>query len=260
MGPRCSTLILCSRWQKRGEGPWHPKVTGRTLSEQEVFEIFSKLVKTMSREKFSYTTDERAYTKLAIATGCRNLHVNEMGGMKRKRIDFLAQVDAPSHIGDTFIRFLATNATSLELDKTLIHSSLAAYHNLLWTTSAESRRLCYLELKGPHREVALLNINTAPFCLDQGLAPMISPNLLPEPVLINHPGAAKIFRREIVAVLAAWYKKAESQDLEVNDTLALFNTIAESNFEKYLATFGSNLPVFTINFDSSASVFAPFQE
>jgi len=226
------------------------KVTGKVLGEDEVQRILERYLKGMTRSKFSYETDEKAYLRLAVATGCRNLHVADMGGMKRKKEAYLQQLAVPEHIGDPFIRFLAVNHTSLELNIEVLHHSLAAYHKVLWTSPSQlASKLCYLEVKGAqHQEQALVHVRTPQFCVDQGLAPMISQQLsCPAPVFINHPDVVRLFRRELVSVMTDDVNQAR-------DILAAYNQMAEQNLEKFWSEYGAGLPVYTVSFDSSAEV------
>jgi len=235
----------------------YTKVSGKTLDAAEVQRVFEKYLKVMTRQKFSYETDEKAYIRLAVATGCKNLHVSEMGGMKHKREAFLSQMARPEHIGDAFIRFLATNATELTITPDYIHHALAAYHNVLWTTPSRlSTKLCYLELKGAHLEAALINIRTPPFCVDQGLAPMVSQQLTcSAPALVNHPEAVRVLRRELVSVLSTLDAAVDAKEV-----MAAFNLLAEANLEKFWGEVGQDLPVYTVEFVNSSPLLSTEEE
>jgi len=226
------------------------KVSKTTPSREEIHLMFERYLRAMTREKFFYETDEKAYTKLAVDTGCRNLHISEIGGMRRKKEEVIAKIALPQHIGDPFIKFLVTNATTLEIETEYVQSALAAYHNVLWTTPSElAHKLCYLELKGPHKEAALINIKTSSFCVDQGLMPLVSSQLAcPAPVFINHPEAAKILRRELATIITL------GTTVSPQDVLSAHNTIAENNFEKFMATFNPIIPTYTVTFQNSASI------
>jgi hypothetical protein len=229
------------------------KVTGKTLSADEVQRVLERYLRTMTRSKFSYETDEKAYIRLAVATGCKNLHVADMGGMKRKKEAYLAQLAVPEHIGDPFIRFLAQNHTELDMPLEVLHNSLAAYHKVLWTSpSLLATKLCYVEVKGaPNREQALIHVRAGQFCVDQGLAPLLSPQLTcPAPVFINHVDFVRLYRRELVSVLT---DNDESRD-KARDVLATFNQIAEQNLDKFWADYGAGLPVYTVEFGNSAPI------
>jgi hypothetical protein len=235
----------------------YAKVTGATLKEEEIDAMFNKYLKVMTRSKFFYQTDERAYMKLALATGCRNLHISEIGGMKRKKEEVLTQIAVPEHIGDPFIRYLATNATSLELNSDYIHAALAAYHRVLWTKpSPLSEKICYLEVKGPHQEAALINIKTPSYCVDQGLAPMVSSQFAcPAPVFVNHVDAVKLLRREMAAIFT------QGTTVSAQDVLTIHNTMAENNLEKFMFNFAPTVPTFTVLFQNSAPILTadPFE-
>lgn len=226
------------------------KLRQKQLTKEEVQHLFEKYLKTMTRSKFTYETDEKAYIRLAVATGCRNLRVAEMGAMKHKREAFLEQVAFPDHIGDPFIKFLAKNATELDLDSEYIHSALAAYHNVLWTNPSKlSKKLCYLETKGPsQQEAAVVFIKTEPYCVDQGLAPMVSQQLAcAAPVYVSHSEAVRVFRRELVSIITEG-----SNDVKPSDVMAALNQFAEANLSKFLAEVAPHLPVYTVEFLNSS--------
>jgi len=229
------------------------KVTGKTLTDDDVLRVFEKYLKVMTRSKFSYETDEKSYLRLAVATGCKNLHVADMGGMKHKKAAYLSMIAAPEHIGDPFIRFLAQNQTDLGLDGDVIRQGLSAYHTVLWSSpSLLSSKLCYLEMKGAsHTEQALIHVRSEQWCVDQGLAPSISSQLTcPAPVFVNHPDAVRLFRRELVSVLTDKEDSAQA----ARDVLAAYNQLAETNLDKFWGDYGAGLPVYTIEFGNSAPV------
>jgi len=229
------------------------KVTGKILSDDDVQRVFEKYLRVMTRSKFSYETDEKAYLRLAVATGCRNLRVADMGGMKHKKEAYLKAIADPDHIGDPFIRFLALNATDLEFPVDAVRQGLSAYHKVLWSApSQNSQKLCYLEMKGaPIKEQALVHLRTEDWCVDQGLAPMISPQLsCPAPVFINHVDHVRLFRRELVSVMT---DAPDTRD-QARDVLAALNQLADNNLDKFWGTYGAGLPVYTVMLSSSAPV------
>jgi len=233
----------------------YTKVSNKVLTEEEVEAVFDRYLKVMTRSKFFYETDERAYLRIAVATGCKNLHVSEMGSMRHKRAEYLSVIDTPEYIGDSFIRFLAQNGTDLGLVPAYVKSALTAYHNALWTKPSEkSQKLCFLEMKGkPNTHAALVNILTPTFCVDQGLAPMASQQLAcSAPVLINHPEAVKILRRELVSV----FNYNTEPKVDPRDVLAAYNAIAQENLEKYWALVGEGLPIYNVEFQNSSPLFA----
>jgi len=226
----------------------YSKVSAATLSVDDITALFEKYLKKTTRAKFSYETDEKSYMRLAVATGCRNLHISELGGMKRKKEAVLALISRPEHIGDPFIRFLATNTTDLDLNPDYIQGALVAYHTVLWTTPSKlAEKLCYLELKGPHKQAALVNIKTPAFCVDQGLAPMVSPLLAcPAPVFIYHPDAVRLLRRELATIFT------HGTQVDPRDVLETHNSLAENNLEKFMVSFAANVPTYTVEFFNSS--------
>jgi len=226
------------------------------LDQKTVDDMLTKYLKTMTREKFFYETDEKSYMKLAIATGCRNLRIADMGGMKRKKEALLAQVGNPDYIGDPFIKFLATNGTDLGLDVKYVAMGLSAFHTALWGPMVNAEKICYQEFKGAHREAALVTIKVPPYCIDQGLVPMISQQMTcPAPVYIHHPDAAKLLRREMVAVLSEGQSAVNPRDF-----LAQFNMIAENNFASWWGSVGAGKGEFTVSFNQKMPNMAAVEE
>jgi len=222
-------------------------VGGVALSQADVTGMLTKYLKTMTREKFTYETDEKAYTKLIIASGCRNLKISQMQGMRRKRNAVISNIDTPSFIGDPFIRFLASNATDLDMDPLYVKMGLTAYHEVLWTgTESIASKLCYLQVKGPHREAALVDVQVPPYCIDQGLAPMVSQQMTcSAPVYVQHSDVVKLLRRELVATLT------EGQTVNPRDMLATFNRLAENNFNAWWGSVGEDKARYTVTFSLS---------
>jgi len=229
------------------------KVSGTVPARADVQTMFERYVKAMTRPKFFYETDEKAYMRLAVDTGCKNLHISTIGGMKRKREELISKMVIPEHIGDIYIRFLVTNSTSLEINVDLVQSALAAYHSVLWTTpSPLAQKLCYLELKGHQNVGALVNIKTSSFCVDQGLMPMVSPQLsCPAPVFINHPDAVKILRREMATIMTL------GSQIAAQDVLSAHNTLADNTFESFMSTFSPAIPTYTVTFQNSSPLLSP---
>lgn len=219
-------------------------VGGVTLSQDDVTGMLTKYLKTMTREKFTYETDEKAYTKLIIASGCRNLKIAQMQGMRRKRNAVLSNIDTPAFIGDPFIRFLASNATDLDMDPLYVKMGLTAYHDVLWKgTESLASKLCYLQVKGPHREAALVDIQVPPYCIDQGLAPMVSQQMTcSAPVYVQHSDVVKLLRRELVATLT------EGQNVNPRDMLATYNRLADNNFNAWWGSVGEDKARYTVTF------------
>lgn len=223
------------------------KVSKSDLTQEQVNEMFTRYIKTMTAEKFTYETDEKSYVKLAIATGCRNLRIAEMAGMKRKKEALLEQIGNPEFIGDPFIKFLATNGTALDLDTKYISMGLAAYHTALWGPTVVADRLCYIEVKGPHREAALVDINVPPYCIDQGLVPMVSQQLTcAAPVFIRHKDAVKLLRRTLVASMTEG-----AAGVDPRAVLAQYNQMAENNFESWWGGMGSSKARYSVSFSMS---------
>jgi len=226
----------------------YTQVTGVVLTAEEVEQLFARYLKIMTRSKFFYETDEKAYRKLAIATGCQNLKIAELTDKRKKQaiLDKFATPEMAEFIGDPYIKFLALNADSLGINRDYITYAIQAFHINLWKPNADSDALCYLMLKGKLDPKALVHIKTPSYCVDQGLAPLISPQLCAGQTFIEHTDAVKLYRRELVQLIV---KPGDNPQ----DVLAKFNTVAQGHLAKFWDTF-TGLPSFTVTFTYSAPV------
>jgi len=223
----------------------YTQITGAALTLDDVDALMLRLLKTMSRNKFFYETDEKAYRKLAIATGCQNLHISSVGEKHKKQaiLDELASDNFADYIGDPFIHFLATNLDTVNVRKNYIVFALQAFHMNLWRNNVEQQAICYLEVKGRIDPKALIHIKTPGYCTDQGLAPLISSQICAGQTFVEHTDAVKLFRRELVNLVT---KPGDNPQ----DVLASFNTLAQSNLAKFWDTF-TGLPSFTVTFKNA---------
>lgn len=229
------------------------KITGRRFSSEDVTKALERYLKIMSRNKFFYQTDEHSYRKLAIDTGCSNLKIESIGEKNKKKA-ILASFDKENmaeYIGDPFIRFLADFHTELEFPKEYISYGIQAYHNALWSFGLEKSKLCYYMVKGRSDPKALIHVKTPGYCIDQGLAPLISPQMCSGQVFIEHTDAVKLFRRELVQLLA-------NEGENPQDILAEFNSIAQSNLAKFWESY-VGLPTYTVTFKFSNPNLQPLE-
>jgi len=224
------------------------KVTGAQLTADDVEKAFSRYLTIMSRSKFFFETDEKAYRKLAIATGCQNLKIAEVGEKHKKQaiLDKFASEELPEFLGDPFIKFLALNSAELGLQKEYLTYALQAFHINLWKTNQNSNKLCYTMVKGKMDPKAFVRVKTPSYCVDQGLAPLISAQLCSGQTFIQHVDAVKLFRRELVQLLA---RPGDNPQ----DILAEFNKFAQANTDKFWDTF-TGLPSFTVTFSHSSNL------
>merc|ERR1712146_254509 len=178
----------------------YSKVTGAaSLTQADVTNLFERYLKIMSKSKFYFQTDEKAYYKLAVYTGCPNLKIAEVGERAKKKaiLDAFASEDAAEFIGDPYIAFLLKNADTLDIPKEYITYSIVAFHEALWANNQDSQKLCYTEVKGRVDPKAILHIKTPGYCVDQGLAPLLSSQMCTGAVMIDHSDSVKLYRREL---------------------------------------------------------------
>jgi hypothetical protein len=224
----------------------YSRVTGTTLSAEEVDELLAKFLKQMSREKFFMETDERSYRKLAIDTGCQNLHIASIGDKRKKQaiLDKFAGEDMAEYIGDPYIRFMAANPEASGVRREYITFAIQAFHQNLWRNNAAAQSMCYIEVKGRSDPKALIHVKSSGYCIDQGLAPLISSQLCAGQTFIEHTDAVKLYRRELVNLIA---KPGDNPQ----DMLAQANTIGQNGLSAFWDTF-AGLPSFTVTFKNSS--------
>jgi hypothetical protein len=101
----------------------YTKVTGATLVQADVSDLFSRYLKIMSKEKFFYETDEKAYFKLAVYTGCPNLKIAEVGERAKKKaiVDAMLSAEAFEFIGDPYLKVLTITPFYDTNPQTLLH-------------------------------------------------------------------------------------------------------------------------------------------
>lgn len=232
----------------------YAKTAGVTLSQEDVSGMFSKYLKAMTREKFTYETDEFAYFRMANAAGCPGMKIAEVAS-RVTRSAIVAALADPDSIGDPFIKFLMTDAEKLDFDANLVTMALTAYHETLWTgTTEQQNKLCYLEVKGKSREQALITIKVPPYCIDQGLAPMVSQHMAcPAPVYVNHPDVSKLLRREMVAVIGEGATSPSERSFQA-DFLRTLNIMAENNYQAWYQSVGAGKSSFTVTFSMASKV------
>merc|ERR1712146_554059 len=122
--------------------------------------------------------------------------------------------------------------------------SIVAFHEALWANNEYSSKLCYTEVKGRVDPKAIIHVKTPGYCVDQGLAPLISSQMCTGQVMLDHQDAVKLFRRELVQLIA----KAGDNPQQI---LTNFNTIVSEYQDKFYEQF-SGVPHFTVNFAHSA--------
>lgn len=223
----------------------YTKVTSASLTQVDVSNLFARYLKLMSKEKFFFETDEKAYYKLAVKTGCPNLKIAAVAERAKKKAisDAYMSEEAFEFIGDPYLKWLLLSADELDFPKEYVSYAIIAFHEALWENDDLSKKLCYREVKGKADPKAIIHVKTPGYCVDQGLAPLISSQMCTGQVFLDHPDAVKLFRRELVQLIA---KAGDTPQ----DILSNFNTIVADHQDKFYDQF-AGVPRFTVTFTHS---------
>jgi len=208
--------------------------------------LLMEYLKTMSRSKFFLATSEHAHDNLTAASGCRNLDIADPPDEKKSMI--LEIVADASNVGSQHIKFMLQDPVGYGIRKGLVEAGVKAFHQVMWNkTFPPSESLCYMLLKGPHKEKGFVNIQTAQHCQDQGLAPLISPQTCYNSMFVNHPEAVIKFRAELAHFLAQ-SNKALAQTM-----ITKMNEKGTTMLAKTASKILKGYPVFTVMLKKSKS-------
>lgn len=201
--------------------------------------LLMEYLKTMSRSKFYMATSEHAHDNLTAASGCRNLDIADPPDEKKSML--LEIVGDPANVGSQHLKFMLQDPTGYGVQKGLVEKGIRAFHQVMWNkTFAQSSTLCYMLLKGPHKEKGFVNVQTAQHCQDQGLAPLISPQTCYNSMYVNHPEAVIKFRAELAHFMAQT-NKALAQTM-----ITKMNEKGTTMLAKTASKILKGYPVFTV--------------
>merc|ERR1711918_217510 len=104
--------------------------------------------------------------------------------------ELLEVIVKPENVGCRHLKFMLQKPAEYQTKAEVVQMGIRAFHQVMWNkTFAGHTKLCYILLKGAHKEKAFVNIQTAQHCVDQGLAPLISPQTCYNSMYVNHPEA-----------------------------------------------------------------------
>lgn len=219
--------------------------TKTVLDQQTATGLMMDYISTMSRVKFFFDTSEHAFDNLTSAIGCRNLDISDPP--EEKKAQLLELITAPENVGSAHLKFMLMKTAEYQVRLELVQMGIRAFHQVMWNKTFEGHeKICYILLKGAHKEKAFVNIQTGQHCQDQGLAPLISPQTCYNSMFLNHPEAVIKFRAELAHFLAKDNKNvAQAMITKMNDK----GTV---QLAKTAATLLQGYPVFTVNIKLSS--------
>jgi hypothetical protein len=219
--------------------------TKTVLDQATTTGLLMDYISTMSRIKFYFATSEHAFDNLTSAAGCRNLDISDPPDEKKAQL--LELVTDPANVGSAHVKFMLMKPDEYQARADLVKMGIRAFHQVMWNKTFDGfDKICYIMLKGAHKEKAFVNVQTGQHCQDQGLAPLISPQTCYNSMFVNHPEAVIKFRAELAHFLAKDNKPvAQAMITKMNDK----GTV---QLAKSAATLLQGYPVYTVNIKLSA--------
>jgi len=213
--------------------------SGTTLTLESATGLMMELVKSMSRIKFYHMTSEHAHDNLTASSGCRNLDISDPP--EEKKAALLKLLVEPDNVGCKHLKYLLKGGYGPDVPQPrIVELGIQAFHEVMWNkTFAGSEKLCYMMLKGPHKEKAFVNIQTAQHCNDQNLAPLISPQTCFNSMFVNHPEAITAFRKELADLFMADASKSKAMQTAMGDMYV-------TGISKTVAQILKGYPMFTV--------------
>jgi len=203
--------------------------------------LLMEYLKTMSRTKFYMSTSEHAHDNLTSASGCKNVEISDPPeGIKAMLLEAVTQ---PDNVGCKHLKMMLSSPAEYQTRKEIVEIGIRSYYQVMWNkTFTGHTKLCFIMLKGPHKEKAFVNVQAAQHCQDQGLAPLISPQACYGDMYINHPEAVIKFRAELANFLAQSNKPlAQSIITRMNDK-------GTTQLAKTASKLLKGYPVYTVSF------------
>jgi hypothetical protein len=216
-----------------------------TVDQATATGLLMQYVTTMSRVKFYMSTSEHAHENVTSSSGCRNLDISDPP--EDKKAELMELIVKPENVGCRHLKFMLQQPANYQTKAESVQMGIRAFHQVMWNkTFAGHTKLCYILLKGAHKEKAFVNVEVAQHCQDQGFAPLISPQTCYNSMYVNHPMAVIKFRAELAHFLAQKNSAlAQAMIVKMNDkgTVQLAKT-ASAVLKGY--------PVFTVKLEMEA--------
>merc|ERR1712054_41428 len=216
-----------------------------TVDQATATGLLMQYLTTMSRVKFYMSTSEHAHENVTSSSGCRNLDISDPP--EDKKAELLELIVKPENVGCRHLKFMLQKPAEYQTKAENVQMGIRAFHQVMWNkTFAGHTKLCYILLKGAHKEKAFVNVEVAQHCQDQGFAPLISPQTCYNSMYVNHPMAVIKFRAELAHFMAQKNSAlAQAMIVKMNDkgTVQLAKT-ASAVLKGY--------PVFTIKLEMEA--------
>jgi hypothetical protein len=173
------------------------------LNSTFVAEAFELYLKCMSHPRFYMCTDQSAVDHLA-----KELVLSDLDLFSPKPSQTAALLEAlkePDNIGDSHLSLMLTYPDLYSIRPETVKNFIDAFFNVLWDQTNPLREAIYLEvLQGPHTETGFLEVRVNPECINEQVAPLVTPTTGDGTIslLVDHIDAVGIRRSQMAQFFA----------------------------------------------------------
>jgi len=217
----------------------YEEITLTTSRDSDCERLLRSYLDVTQKISFYMSTDTGAVTQLATAVDIANLDLREPpdASATSKLLDALV---LPENQGCGVIKNMLMKPEDFGLRNGLVQCVIQAFFSILWDVSSpESQKLRLVELDGTEAEQAVVIVKTSSECTDQGIAPLVQPNINGNQMFVVHEAAADVYRAELCKFFSTQSEKVSA---------ATMQDIMDASGEKFLNTviqsLASGLPVF----------------
>lgn len=174
--------------------------------------LLLQFIKSSTKVKFWFNTAEKEMKNLTTSLGCVNLKIVDPPLKFKKPI--LNNLIHPGNVGNRHFKNMLLDPAAYDTRQRTIETVLQAFHLVMWNkTDVTHHKLAYIMYQGNPTEKAFVNIESAQHCIDEGLAPLISPTTCSANMFLNHPEAVIKIRMELAHLMAKNNKQFANQML-----------------------------------------------
>eukprot|EP01087_Luapelamoeba_hula_P023729 TRINITY_DN878_c3_g1_i1.p2 TRINITY_DN878_c3_g1~~TRINITY_DN878_c3_g1_i1.p2 ORF type:complete len:310 (-),score=52.14 TRINITY_DN878_c3_g1_i1:64-993(-) len=229
------------------------KNAGITLTEEQVNDLFSSWLDTISAErKFYMHTDDHCVPHLLEAVGLPK--DSDVRQIPADKVDAaLEVVDQPQNIGCGHIKFALIHASDYGLSADLPKFLIRAFYKRLWSGDAEKLHLAVV--KGPHEEKAVVMVKEAqtPASESAAFAPKLSPTFTESgavSVFMAHPGFVHSgIRRPVASFVVKQLEErfAGASDVNESAVVAQLDELANVQLGQTVPRLAGHMPIYELS-------------